>query len=494
MKRTQAFVLIAIGLCSVLTANLGLAQGERKDKPSVASEKDRQLVLRELEQKQPEYCKTAKQIWHYAELGYQEQKSSALLQDLLRKAGFQIEQGVAEIPTAFVATYGSGKPVIGILAEFDALPGLSQDTVPYRKPLADGASGHGCGHNLFGTASSAAAIAVKNWLAANKKTGTIRLYGTPAEEGGGGKVYMVRAGLFSDVDAVLHWHPSDRNDANPTSCLANKSASFKFYGKSSHAAAAPEKGRSALDGVEAMNYMVNLMREHVPQEARIHYVIKNGGMASNVVPDYAEAEYTVRHPDVRGMEEIWARVLNAAEGAAKGTGTTFKYEVQSGVYNLMPNETLAKVMHANLVKIGGVEYSATEKEFAQQIQSSYGYAAPPLTMASSIQPYKMGFFPASTDVGDVSWVVPTTGLNPATWVPGTAAHTWQATAANGMSIGYKGMAVAAKVMALTALDLFNSPNVLAEAKIELIKLRGEGYEYKPLIGDRKPPLNYRKGM
>jgi aminobenzoyl-glutamate utilization protein B len=393
-----------------------------------------------------------------------------------------------------VATYGSGKPVIGILAEFDALPGLSQDTVPYRKPLADGASGHGCGHNLFGTASSAAAIAIKNWLVANKRSGTVRLYGTPAEEGGGGKVYMVRAGLFSDVDAVLHWHPSDRNDASATTCLASKTASFKFYGKTSHAAAAPEKGRSALDGVEAMNYMVNLMREHVPQEARIHYVIKQGGLAANVVPDYAETEYYVRHPNVKGMEEIWAWVLNAAEGAAKGTGTTFKYEIQSGLYNLLPNETLSRVMHANLLKVGGVTYNATEQAFAQQIQSTYSYSAPPLALAQVVQPYKLGFFPASTDVGDVSWVVPTAGLNPATWVPGTAAHTWQATAANGMSIGYKGMAIAAKVMALTAVELFNSPGILTEAKAELIKQQGAGFQYKPLIGDGKPPLNYRKGM
>jgi aminobenzoyl-glutamate utilization protein B len=488
-------IMLGLGLAwAGLATQPAEAQGDKRDKPSVGNEKDRQFVLRELDEKHAAYCQTAKEIWKYAELGYREEKSSALLQSTLRNAGFTIEAGVAGIPTAFVASYGSGKPVIGILAEFDALPGLSQDTVPYRKPLTDGASGHGCGHNLFGTASSAAAIALKNWLLANKKAGTVRLYGTPAEEGGGGKVYMVRAGLFSDVDAVLHWHPGDRNNASASTCLANKSASFKFYGKTSHAAAAPEKGRSALDGVEAMNYMVNLMREHVPQEARIHYVIKNGGLASNVVPDYAEVEYTVRHPSVQGTQELWERLLNTAEGAAKGTGTTFKYEIQSGLYNLLPNETLARLVYANLVKVGGVSYTPAELDFAQKIQSSFDFTPPPLALAQTVQPYKLGFFPASTDVGDVSWVVPTAGLNPATWVPGTAAHTWQATAANGMSIGYKGMAIAAKVIALTGIELFNSPALLAEAKQELIRQRGADFQYKPLIGDIKPPLNYRQGL
>ena len=266
----------ALLFVSVLLPVLASGKAKKKD------------VLKSIEKKEENYHKIAKQIWTWAEAGYQEYKSSELLQKTLRDEDFSIEMGVAEIPTAFVASYGSGKPIIGILAEFDALPGLSQEASPVRKPRVEGASGHACGHHLFGTASTAAAIAVKEWMKKSGTIGTLRLYGTPAEEGGSGKVYMVRAGLFDDVDAVLHWHASDRNDASPATTLANRSAKFRFSGYSSHAAGAPERGRSALDGIEAMNYMVNLMREHVPQETRIHYVITRGGDAPNVVPDFAE--------------------------------------------------------------------------------------------------------------------------------------------------------------------------------------------------------------
>src|SRR5690606_16543154 len=231
-----------------------------------------------------EYAAFARRIWSLAELGYMEEQSSALLRSRLEAAGFEVEAGVAGMPTSFVATYGQGKPVIGILAEFDALPGLSQDTVPERKPLSQLGPGHACGHHLFGTASVAAAVAVKDWLARTGRAGTVRVYGTPAGEGGGGKVYMGRAGLFEDVDVVLHWHPASANDASPSTSLANMSGKFRFRGISAHASAAPEQGRSALDGVEAMNHMVNLMREHIPQESRIHYVITAGGLAPNVVP------------------------------------------------------------------------------------------------------------------------------------------------------------------------------------------------------------------
>ncbi|MFM8913365.1 MAG: amidohydrolase, partial [Flammeovirgaceae bacterium] len=440
------------------------------------------------------YEDVAKAIWNFAELGYLETKSSALLQETLRKEGFTVQSGVADIPTAFVASYGSGKPVVGILAEFDALPGLSQDTVPFKKPIITGGTGHGCGHNLFGTASSAAAIALKDWIAKNKKSGTIRLYGTPAEEGGSGKTFMVRAGLFEDVDAVLHWHPNNRNTADAESCLAVIGANFRFYGQSAHAAGSPQVGRSALDAVEAMNYMVNLMREHMPQEARIHYVITKGGLAANVVPDYAEVEYMVRHPNVAGLIELWGRVMKTAEAAALGTGTRMESEIVSGMYNLLPNETLAKAMHNNLTKVGGVNYTSYERDFAQKIQGTFTYAAPPLLDAQTIQPNKVSFFPASTDVGDISWLVPTTGLGTATWVPGTAAHTWQAVAADGMGIGIKGMINAAKVLAMTATDLFNSPALIEQAKEELRKKRGPDFQYKSLVGDRKPPYDYRASM
>src|SRR5690606_25077229 len=304
-----------------------------------------------------EYAAIARRIWSLAELGYQEEQSSALLRSRLEAAGFEVEAGVAGMPTAFVASYGSGEPVIGILAEFDALPGLSQDSVPVRQPRPGVEAGHACGHHLFGTASTAAAIAVKEWLAQSGRPGTLRVYGTPAEEGGSGKVYMVRAGLFEDVDAVLHWHPGDANSASPSTSLANTSGMFRFRGLSAHAAGAPERGRSALDAVEAMNHMVNLMREHVPDFTRIHYVITRGGAAPNVVPDFAEVYYYARHPDPAVVQELWARIVKAAGGAALGTETQMEHEITGGVYSTLPNHTLARIMDRNLRRVGGVAYS-----------------------------------------------------------------------------------------------------------------------------------------
>lgn len=463
--------------------------------PKVKSDKDRQFIVAEIDKHAAEYKKVSRDIWGYAELGFNETRSTAELQELLKRNGFTIEVGVSEMPTAFVATFtsGSGGPTLGLLAEFDALPGLSQDSAFTKKPIVEGAGGHACGHNLFGTATAAAAITLKEWLIKNKKAGTIKLYGTPAEEGGSAKVYMVRDGLFNGVDAVLHWHPSSSNDASPSSCLSIKQTMFRFYGRSSHAAAAPDAGRSALDGVESMNFMVNMMREHVPQDARIHYVISKGGLAANVVPDFAEVEYMVRHPDARVVEEIWNRIVKAAEGAAAGTETSMKYEVVSGSYNLVPNETLARVMYNNLVTVGGVNYTPQEAAFAKEIQKSLT-KAPDITQAAVVQPFKTGgFFPASTDVGDITWVVPTVGLGTATWVPGAPAHSWQAVATGGMSIGQKGMLNAAKTIALTGADLFNNPALLQKAKDELTQRLGPGFTYKSMIGDRKPPLDFRKG-
>ena len=294
-----------------------------------------------------------------------------MLQSTLEEAGFTIEKGVAGIPTAFVATYGSGSPVIGIMGEYDALPGISQSAVPYKTP-SETSSGHACGHHLFGTASSAAAIAVKEHLAEKGKGGTIVFFGCPAEEGGSGKVYMTRAGLFDAVDVMLHWHPSSINAANPANALANKSAKFRFYGTSAHAAGAPEKGRSALDAVESMNYMVNQMREHVPSDSRIHYVITSGGEAPNVVPNYAEVYYYTRHPKRDVVMDLFDRVVNAAKGAALGTDTKVDYEIIGGVHELLPNETLQTLVHKNLSAIGGYAYTSSEKEFATQISESLG--------------------------------------------------------------------------------------------------------------------------
>ena len=299
---------------------------------------DSDSILDFIDGRYEDTAEIARTIWEYAEVGYQETKSSKLLQQTLRGEGFTVEAGVANIPTAFVASQGDGGPVIAILAEFDALPGINQDAISSRLPIEGKLAGHACGHNLFGAGSVGAAIAIKHWLEETGTSGTVRLIGTPAEEGGSGKVYLVRDGLFDDVDLALHWHAGDRNSAAARTTLANRSAKFRFRGISAHAAGAPEKARSALDAVEAFNHMINLMREHVPQETRIHYVITAGGNAPNVVPDFAEVYYYVRHPDSRTVREIWERLEAAAKGAALGTGTEVDWEIIHGNHPLLVNE------------------------------------------------------------------------------------------------------------------------------------------------------------
>ncbi len=436
--------------------------------------------------------RVAQQLWELAEVGYLETQTTALLQTELAKEGFEVTPGIAEIPTAFVAEWGSEGPVIAILAEMDALPGINQSAAATRDPIAGKHAGHACGHNLFGAASLTAAIAVKQWLEATGTPGRIRLYGTPAEEGGSGKVYMTRAGMFDDVDIAIHWHADDENSAAAQTSLANRSAKFRFTGISAHAAGAPERGRSALDGAEAMNMMANMLHEHMPQDARMHYVITSGGNAPNVVPDFAEVFYYVRHPDPDGVEEIWTRLENAAKGAALGTGTQVEWEVIHGNNPLLVNESLARVMDSKLRTVGGVEYTAEERAWAEEIQKSLGGAAKPLDSAAQIGAYSKSLGYGSTDVGDVSYATPTVGVRTATWIPGTSAHTWQAVAASGHSIGYKGAQVAAKAMALMAAELYTNPQLRADARAEFNAARGPDYQYKSLLGDREPPLDYRK--
>ncbi len=456
------------------------------------AQKTKPEVLKSIDGKFDFYSNIAQKIWGFAEVGFQESQSSALLQQTLKDAGFEVQAGVAGMPTAFVATYGSGKPVIGILGEYDALPGVAQEASPELKPIAGQKAGHACGHHLFGTASSAAAIAVKDWLIANKKSGTIKFFGTPAEEGGSGKVYMVREGMFNGVDLVFHWHPGSKNSAAYGTSLANKSGKFRFYGIASHAAASPERGRSALDGVEAMDAMVNMLREHVDDQTRIHYVITRGGEAPNVVPAFAEVYYYVRHPDPSEVKATWDWVTKAAQGASIGTNTRFEVEVTGGVYNLLPNEALSKVMDENLRLVGGYSLSAPEKEFATKIQQTFSTKAS-LESTNEIEKFREDTDKnGSTDVSDISWVVPTAGLSTATWVPGTAAHSWQAVAAGGMSIGKKGMIVAAKTLAGTMIDAFTNAKITEDAWKEFKKRTGDNFKYEPLIGDRKPALDYRK--
>lgn len=480
-------------LFALMLATISQSHAQKK-KATVATSNEplKTESLEGLQAAYGQYKDISLQIWKNAELGYKEVKSSALLQETLKKEGFTVESGVADIPTAFVATYGSGSPVIGILAEFDALPGLAQEAVPEKKPIAGQAGGHGCGHHLFGAASVAAGVSIKKLIEEKKLTGTIKVYGCPAEEGGSGKVYMVRAGLFNNVDVAIHWHPGDANSVTMTSALANSSAKFRFYGLSAHAAGAPERGRSSLDAVESMNYMVNLMREHIPQETRIHYVITNGGKAPNVVPDFAEVYYYVRHPKRDQVKQIFERVVTAAKAAALGTETKMDYEIIGGTHDLLLNRTLGEAMQKNLERVGGVKYSEEEKAFASKIQSSFAYKAPAIESADSVKPLKieMDAGGGSTDVGDVSYALPTVGLRAATWAPGTPAHSWQAVACGGTEIGTKGMLVAAKTMALTAIDLFTNAALIQASKEEFLKMKGD-YKYEALLGNRKPALNYR---
>ena len=451
---------------------------------------DHQAVLTSLDKDADRYANIALTIWDYAEMGYQEEKSSALLQETLAQEGFTIKKGVAGIPTAFIAKYNNGGPVIAILGEYDALPGLSQKAVVYK--VSNGKrAGHACGHHLFGTASTAAAISLKNYVKKNKIKGTVRFYGCPAEEGGSGKVYMTRAGLFNDVDVALHWHAGSGNSANPRPALANKSAKFRFYGRSAHAAAAPQEGRSALDAVEAMNYMTNLMREHMDTSSRIHYVITRGGEAPNVVPDFAEVYYYSRHPKRDEVIKLFDRIVKAAEGAAMGTGTTMDYEMIGGTHDLLYVPSLQKRVHKNFQTIGGYDYNKEEMTFAKEIAQTLGK---PLNMeyVNGIEPYDINAKAGgSTDVGDVSYTVPTAGLRAATWVPGTPAHSWQAVAAGGTSIGSKGLMIAAKALTLTGMQLLDDPSIIEATKKEFLQIRGEDFQYVPLLGDREPALDYR---
>ncbi|MCV6615653.1 MAG: amidohydrolase [Cellvibrionaceae bacterium] len=462
--------------------------------PAALASESAKFVGKSIDAQRAEAVALADSLWNWAEMGYQEYKSSAAMQSQLKAAGFSVKAGLAGIDTAFVASYGDKGPVIGIMAEMDALPGFSQAAVPEKRAQAGMTSGQACGHHLFGAGSVSAAIAVKQWLAQSGLPGRIRLYGTPAEEGGSGKVYLVRDGQFDDVDIMLHWHPASLNKAPVGTSLANKSAKFRFRGIASHAAAAPEYGRSALDGVEAMNMMVNMMREHIPSKARIHYVITNGGAAPNVVPEFAEVFYYVRSPSAESLVPIWQRVEKIAKAAALGTGTEVDWEVIHGNHSVLPNTALARVMHQSLSQFGGYQYDDKERAFAEKIRATLGQRADKVWgNEAKIAPFseEISSSGGSTDVGDVSWVVPTVGLRTATWVPGTSAHSWQAVAAGGTSIGHKGMLLAAKSMATTAIELYRQPELIQAAKEEFNERRGKDFKYQALLGDRKPPLDYR---
>ncbi len=456
-------------------------------------QQDRAGLLKTMDDRAARFGALSRQIWELAEVGYKEHKSSALLKAELREAGFQIQENIGGIPTAFSAAWGQGKPVIGILGEFDALPGLSQEAAAERKPRLTGGPGHGCGHNLFGAASAFAAVAVKEYLIANRLSGTIRFYGTPAEEGGGGKIYMGRAGAFADLDVALAWHPGDSNGTSLRSSLANISGKFRFYGKPAHAAGRPEAGRSALDALLLMSHGVELLREHVPSATRIHYIITKGGAAPNVVPDFTEGYVYARHPEMPALDNVWSRIVKCAEAGALATETRLDMELVNSVYNTLPNDALAKVIDRALRQVGGLRYTAEEQAFAEALRKTFPPEnTPPLGSQEQIQPIESGpGSGGSTDVADVSWQVPTQQFRTATFVPGTPGHSWQSAACAGSSIGRKGMVVAAKTLALTAIDLFSNPKDVEAARASFEKRRG-GHQYRSRVpAGQKPPLNYR---
>lgn len=456
-----------------------------------------------------ELRKLCDQIWAFSEVGLQEHQSSALLADYLEQQGFKVERGVAGMPTAFVATYGeAGGPTVGLLGEYDALPGLSQQKSPAHAPVHDGGPGHGCGHNLLGTGALAAAVAVKEAIVAGEAKGQVRFYGCPAEETLVGKVFMARAGLFDDLDVALTWHPMGINGVWLSESLAMNSAIFTFGGRSAHAAANPDMGRSALDAVELMNVGVNFLREHMLPDARVHYVITNGGSEPNVVPAKAQVWYYVRAPRRADVDELYERVMDIARGAALMTGTTMSHEFLTGCYDFRPNQAVSEVMAANLKRFGLPQFSAEDEQFATELTKSFppgqkqamirSMGVPGLTPESLFhtgvaEQWGLGKVAhGSTEVGDVSYITPTAQIVTACYPLGVAGHSWQMTASVGLDMGYRGMEAAAGAMALTALDVLNDADLRERARREFIQTAA-GQSYKtPLPEGTEPPFEQLK--
>jgi aminobenzoyl-glutamate utilization protein B len=492
MSRTSPVVHLALLTAVVafaLAPSPSLAQ-HRQPPPGAESSALKSALCDSIRQRADASWRAALQIWSWAEPGYQEKRSAALLAEMLQQSGFEVERGVAGIPTAFVATLGEGRPIIGLLGEYDALPGLSQTANPVRQPRADASYGHGCGHHLFGVASASAAIALAEQIKAGALRGTVRFYGCPAEEGGAAKVFMTREGLFNDCDAVLHWHPGSTNAAGDSSNLSRIAAKFRFYGTSAHASGSPEQGRSALDAVELTNFAAQLLREHTPESTRIHYVITAGGDAPNVVPEFAEVYYYVRHPKSATVRELYRRLELCAQAGALATETRLEIDYLGGTLELLPNDTLAQVTLQNLTVLNDLKYSPDEIAFATRLQATMPEPKP-LESIQEVTHRRGNVTKGSTDVGDVSWVVPTTGFSTACWVPGTPGHSWQAVACGGTTIARQGMDLAARVLAATACDLYTQPDLLAKARAEH-QQRLATQKYEPLLTPgQKPPLDYR---
>jgi aminobenzoyl-glutamate utilization protein B len=430
----------------------------------------------------------ADQVWAFAETALRETRSAAVLADYAESQGFAVERGVAGMPTAFVASYGSGRPIIAIMGEYDALPGISQKAQPDPEPLVEGAPGHGCGHNLFGAASLGAALAIKERIADGSIHGTVRFYGTPAEESVGGKLYMLRDGLFDDVDVMFAWHPSVEIVADTGSSQAMVDLVVEFHGRAAHAAYDPWNGRSAADAVEVFTHALNMMREHVKPSVRMHYVITHAGDVPNVVPAEASLWLWLRDSTHQGVNDLLARARDIVTGAALATGTTGTLRVQSGDWEMLPLFSGARLLHANATRLGPLEFTDEEQEFARRIQRNTG--VPELGLRGAVKPLDLE--PGepeggSTDVADVSWRVPTIHLSVTTAPVGAPWHGWPVVATGGMSIGHKGMLYAAKVLATTMADLYLDPDALAEVKAEFAE-KSAGEAYVTYLPAGPPPL------
>ena len=445
-------------------------------------------VIASVETQKDELITVSDKIWAAAEIAFQEKVSSQTLIDYARANGFDVEVGVAETPTAFVATYGSGKPVIGILGEFDALPGISQKTVPEKTPFKEGAAGHGCGHNMYGTASLGAAVAIKNLIAEGKLKGTVKFFGTPAEEKFFGKLWMARAGLFDDLDACLDWHPADTTAADVQSSLALVDFKVEFFGQTAHASADPWNGRRASDALELYTHGINSFREHVKPTVRIHYHIQDGGQVVNVVPDYSRIWVRVRDTKREGMNEVYEHVKKMAEGAAIMADVDYEINLISGIHEILPNRAGGVAVQENLETLGPLSYTSEELDFAYKIQEAT--SKPKLGINGKITPLKptaehpMG---GSTDVGDVSFLVPVVRLGVTVAPEGTPWHSWGVVACGGMSIGHKGMVYAAKALSMSMVDLFTDSKLLQEVKDEF-KMRKGDYQYSPMLPPGPPPI------
>jgi aminobenzoyl-glutamate utilization protein B len=464
---------------TLLSASLALALA----RPALAAPPSTDAFLDETRARWEEL---ARKVWSFHEVALEEKQSAAVLADVLEKEGFKVTRGVAGMPTAFVASAGSGAPVIGILAEYDALPGLSQAPgQPTRQPEKAGAAGHGCGHNLLGSAAVAAGIAAHRELAARKLPGTIRVFGTPAEELLLGKVFMARDGAFQGTDALLAWHPDDENRVPNRTRLAISAIDVEFHGRTAHAAAAPWLGRSALDAVELFDHALALMREHVLPTARMHRAIKAGGDVPNVIPDYAKVQWFVRDADVKRVEEMLGRVRKAADGAALGTETAAKVTLLGQTREPVPNDTLGQVLQRELERVGPPRFDEREVAYAKELQRSMGVAEKGLS--SQVVPYGPGHgSTASSDIGEASAIVPLAELNVVTRPLGTASHTWVVTSCSAHPLGGKGMLVAAKVLAASAVRLAAEPPLVSAAKDELAKATGGRPYQSPLSADARP--------